>query len=581
MKDYFQALKLLEKKYYKKYILNNFIIVFGSILELMSLGLIIPLFYFLGDIDANVIKINNFFNFKIISDDLNSITLIYLSIFLFLLFYFVKSSFMIKIFKVTRKFINDYEQILSEIVYSKYIFIDYFDSIKKKESIKFRNIHEVQAYSVCLQSIFAINQEILTSLFILATVLFVDLYIGISILVLGLFLIITFNFFTRKKLSFLGEKRRELESRNFANIVDALNSIKEIKIFQKESFFIKEFSKIKKTTLENNFKDSIYSFYPRIIIELLVLAILLIYFVSIFVGTSIENLSQIIPKLVFLVAAAFRILPSINRVILNIQSLKKNSATIQNIYSEKIKPKTADSNLHKEKIIFKDEIAFENVSFSYDNEKNILQDINLKIKRGEIIGIFGASGSGKTTFINLLLGLLNPTDGRIILDKSKNLSQNSYNWQRLLGFVPQRVFMQNTSITKNIAFAVDENSISEKKINDAIKISNLINFTKDKNASDKITIGDDAVKISGGQAQRIGIARSFYKDPEILILDEATNNLDEKNEKEIVKNLKKYFNERNKTIIISSHNLDLLKKNCDQILFFNNQNIEKLKNGIE
>ena len=577
MNDYFQTVKLLGKKYFNQYIFTNFIILIGSFLELISLGLIIPLFYFLGDMEANILKINNFFNSQIIPEDTSRTFLIIISVFLFLLFYLIKSLSLIQIFMATKRFINKYEQILSEKVYSNYIYSDYFKSITKKESIKFRNIHEVQAYSVCLQSVFIINQEILTALFILSTILIIDLSIGISILILGFILILSFNFFTKKKLTRLGENRRELESKNFSNIIDALNSIKEIKIFQKESFFLKEFGKIKKTTLENNFKDSIFSFYPKIIIELLVLSFLIIYFVTIFVGTSLEELNLMLPNLVFLVVAAFRILPSINRIILNIQILKKNSASIVNINKEKLELKYPETIIEEENISFNKEINFKDVFFSYDNENDILKNVNLKIKKGEIIGIFGASGSGKTTFINLILGLLKPSKGKIIIDNKKELFQNSQNWQKLLSFVPQKIFMQNTSITRNIAFAQDENLISESKINEAIKISNLSNFVKDKKKSDQIFIGDNAIKISGGQAQRIGIARSYYKNPEILVLDEATNNLDEKNENEIILNLKNYFNKYNRTIVISSHNLDMLKKNCNQIFIFNKQKIEELK----
>ncbi len=580
MKDYFQTIRLLEKKYFNKYIFTNLLILAGSFLELISIGLIIPLFYFLGDIEKNILIINNFFNYQIIPEDTNRGFLIILSVFLFLIFYLIKSLSLVRIFMSTKRFINKYEQILSEKVYANYIYSDYFESITKKESIKFRNIHEVQAYSICLQSILVINQEILTALFILSTILVIDFNIGISILLLGLILILSFNFFTRKNLTRLGEKRRELESKNFSNIVDALHSIKEIKIFQKENYFLQEFGKIKKTTLENDFKDSIFSFYPKIIIELLVLSFLMIYFVTIFVGTSLEDLNSMLPNLVFLVLAAFRILPSINRIILNIQILKKNSASIQNIRKEKIELKLRENENAMETISFKNEITFKDVSFSYNNEKEILKNINIKIKKGEIIGIFGASGSGKTTFINLILGLLKPSKGKITIDNKKELFQNSQNWQKLLGFVPQKIFMQNTSVTRNIAFAQDENFISETKINEAIKISNLTNFVKDKEKGDKISIGDNAIKISGGQAQRIGIARSYYKNPEILILDEATNNLDEQNENEIILNLKNYFNEHNRTMIISSHNLEMLRKNCDQIFFFNKKNIEEMKYDI-
>ena len=191
------------------------------------------------------------------------------------------------------------------------------------------------------------------------------------------------------------------------------------------------------------------------------------------------------------------------------------------------------------------------------------------------MGIFGPSGSGKTTFINLCLGLIKPTDGEIIIDNKFDLFENSSLWHKILGFVPQRIFMKNDNITKNIAFAVENELIDEKKINNLIKLCNLNTLVENKEKGDHIFIGDDAAKISGGQAQRIGIARGLYKNPDFLILDEATNNLDQKNEEEIMFRIKNFLKKEKKTAIISSHNLEILKKNCDYMLSFEDQTITK------
>tara|TARA_Y100000816_G_C26104662_1_gene586560 strand:+ start:1954 stop:3699 length:1746 start_codon:yes stop_codon:yes gene_type:complete len=581
MKDYLNAIKLLEKKYFKKYIFTNLLIIIGSIFELLSLSLIIPLFYFLGDIENKIIKINNFIGYELISDDISRGNIIYILIFLFIFFYFIKSIIITFVFILTKKFVNNHEQILAEKVYSNYVFIDFIKSIKKNEAAKFRNIHEVSAHSLCLQSTFIINQEILTSIFIFLAITVIDPYIGLSLLVLSIFLIFSFNFFTKKKLTFLGEKKRELDAKNFRNIVDALNSLKEIKIFHKENFFVKEFSRIKKITLNNQFENDIFSFYPKILIELFVLSTFVIYFVITFIEIDISNINSIIPKVVFLVIAAFRVLPSINRIILNVQLLKKNSASINNIYREKFETKIIKNILSEKNVSFKKEITFNNVNFGYESDQTVLRDVNLSIKKGEIVGIYGSSGSGKTTFINLFLALLKPSKGSIKIDDKHELFENSFSWHKLISFVPQKIFTQNTNITKNIAFGVPDDLINEDKINQSIKISNLENFVANTHEANQVYIGDKAERISGGQAQRIGIARSIYKNPEILILDEATNNLDEKNEYEIISNLRKYFKEKNNTIIISSHNLDLLRNFCDEILFFNNKVIKKLNNNLQ
>ena len=382
-----------------------------------------------------------------------------------------------------------------------------------------------------------------------------------------------FYFFTKKKLKFLGEKKREIESQNFTNILDALGSLKEIKIFQKENFFVTEFRKLKIIILNNNFKSDFFSFYPRFIIEFLVLSAFVIYFVFMYV--DLKDLDSVIPKIIFLIMAVFRILPGINRIITNNQNLRKNSASIINIHKEKVKSKIIKLFNKDKNFVFNDSLKFNKVNFNYDNGKKVFKDTNLKINKGEIVGIFGPSGSGKTTFINLCLGLIKPSSGEIIIDNKFDLFENSYLWHKILGFVPQRIFMKNDNITKNIAFAVENELIDEKKINNLIKFCNLDTFVENKEKGDYFFIGDDAVKISGGQAQRIGIARGLYKNPDFLILDEATNNLDQKNEEEIMFKINNFLKKEKKTAIISSHNLEILRKNCDYILSFEDQTITK------
>ena len=236
----------------------------------------------------------------------------------------------------------------------------------------------------------------------------------------------------------MGEKKRELESQSLKNTLDALHSLKEIKIFQTENFFLSEFKKIKSTTLNNQFQIELYSFYPRLIIEILVLSAFMIYFVYIFTQIDVMGLNTILPQIVFLVMAAFRILPGINRIILNAQTLRKNLATIKNIHNEKLISQSEVNQNYKEDFTFNKSMNFENVSFRY-NENYILKNINFKIQKGDIVGLFGSSGSGKTTFINLCLGLIKPSEGKIIIDERYDLFENSKKYFDILGFVPQKL----------------------------------------------------------------------------------------------------------------------------------------------
>lgn len=575
MNDYIKTFKLIEKKFKRKFYFTNFLVIIGLFLELISIGLIIPVFYFISDIQKNIGKVNDFFGYVLIPDSFDKKSIIFIIFFLFLIVYVIKSFFLTLIFIYSKRFCNDHEQYLSENVYNNYINSDFLNSIKNDEAIKFRNIHEVAAHSLCLQSMFVINQELLTFFVIFLIILFINIKIGLILFLTAIFLIICFHFLTKKKLNFLGEKKRELESQSLRNTLDALNSLKEIKIFQTENFFLNEFRKIKTTTLNNQFKIELYSFYPRLIIEILVLSASMIYFVYMFAQINIIEFNIILSQIVFSIMGAFRILPGLNRIIINAQTLRKNLANIKNIYNEKLISQNKIVPNYNEDFSFNESIKFNNVSFGY-NKNLILENINFKIKKGDIVGLVGSSGSGKTTFINLCLGLIKPLEGKIIIDGKYDLFENSKKYFNKLGFVPQKTFMQNTSVTKNIAFGLDEEIIDESKINELIEFCNLKDFIKNKKDADNLIVGDNAIKISGGQAQRIGIARSIYKDPEILIFDEATNNLDEKNEKNIILKLIKKFKKKNNTFILASHNLDLLKNNCDYILKFERGNIRNL-----
>ena len=577
MNEYLKIINLVDNSYFKKYILTNFLIFLGSIFEIFSIALIIPLFYFLIDIENNIFLINEFFNFTIIPSTIDTKVLVFGIIILFLIVYFIKSLYLIYLFVFSKKFINDHERFLSKKVYTNYVNSDLIKSIEKDRSKTFRNVYEVNAHSSGLESSFIINQEILTFFFLFIVIALLDLKVALILGSLSTVIIIFFNFFSKRKLKFLGEMKREIESKNFTNVIDALVSQREIKILNKETYFINEFEKIKNVMLQNTFKSSLLSYYPRFIIEFFTLSAFLIYFVFSYI--QIDNIKEFIPTISFVVMSAFRVLPSINRVVSNIQNLQRTSASIhnlnkENINSKKIRIYNKDKNFNFEKFI-----KFSGIEFSYNEKQTVLKNLNLTINKGDRIGIFGSSGSGKTTFLNLLLGLVKPTKGNVKIDNKFDLHENSTTWHKKLGFVPQRAYMQNTSVTKNIAFGVNEELIEKDKINSLIKFCKIDEFASNKEAADKIFIGDDGNKISGGQAQRIGIARGLYRDSEVLVFDEATNSLDEKNEREILVNLTNKIS-KNKTIIIVSHHEENLKKYCNKVYQIKNGEFEVISNNI-
>jgi ABC-type multidrug transport system fused ATPase/permease subunit len=281
---------------------------------------------------------------------------------------------------------------------------------------------------------------------------------------------------------------------------------------------------------------------------------------------------SIITFLALFAAVGFKIIPSINKIIFSLQHLKFY-LPVSEIVINDLKLKRDQLKEIHQKVSGKWKIQITNLSYSYPKSKKIVfKNINLNIDKFDIIGLTGSSGSGKSTFINCLIGLLNPTKGEIKLD-SKNIFDNLKSWQNKIGYVPQQVFLTDDNIFSNIAFGIENKKINKNKIFQASKISQLNNFLKKKEDYFKV-IGERGVRISGGQIQRVGIARALYNEKDILIFDESTSSLDLETEEKFFKSIENF--KRKKTIIIISHKLNTLKI-CDQVFKLKNNSLVKIK----
>ena len=309
---------------------------------------------------------------------------------------------------------------------------------------------------------------------------------------------------------------------------------------------------------------------PRLIIELF--AVFCFVLIAIISHDGQNNFSNIIVKLGIFAAAAFRILPSLNRVVVSINSIKQSQSVINTIYNdfqlENLIVEYDKLNLENEKI---NKIEIKNLCFKYPKSKKyILEDLNLNIVEGDYVGIYGKSGSGKSTFVNLFSGLLTPDSGEIYFN-NKNIKSNSYLWKSTIGYVPQSIYLNHETLKENIAFGEKYEDINNQKILNAINLAQLDDLVKIiPNGIDGI-IGENGINLSGGQIQRIGIARALYKNPQILIFDESTNSLDLTTEIEFM-NIVNSLREKN--IIFISHQLRVLEK-CNKLFKFENGKLIK------
>lgn len=487
-------------------------------------------------------------------------------------------------------FINQTMKVLSQY-YKDYVFENYF----KETSFKVFNYYLSQSYSNYLVSssanmfqkilvgmhniivgyigpVFAIFQNLFTTLII---IFFLLLYEPAVTLIISFFLAAFYLLLFKKiknKIGDLGKIVPSFFSSSSKVITDAFGSFKEIKINNNKNFFLSNYLDKLKLYTGANIKINLYSYIPSALIEVFLFGLILV--VAVFIAGKFESLYHLIPLLGLLAMALKRIMPSMFQIYTNMIQIKYNSAYFDQLFGDYYNASITYSSMGaKKKIIersLEKKINFHNVSYQFQNAKSkSLSKINTQIRKGEFIGVAGESGSGKTTFIDLLLGLLKPNSGKIMYDNN-NLAINRNQILNIkgIGYAPQRGYLLDSSIGANVAFG----KFNYKKVKRACEIAEISSFIeKNLKKSYNTIIGENGVRLSGGQIQRIIIARAIYNHPELIIMDEATNSLDSNTEKKIFNNIKKNF--KSSTRILITHRLNTLKY-CDKIILISNKKIE-------
>lgn len=361
----------------------------------------------------------------------------------------------------------------------------------------------------------------------------------------------------------LGRANQNYAAALIQYLQQAFEGIKEIKMSNTEKHFSYMYDDVYKGYVNNNRKFRVANMLPKYLIETLVIAGILGYLA--FCIQFNDNYAEIVPQLAVFVAAAYKLLPSVNSLYTYINTIHYCKASVDLIYAdirevENFPRLSAEETT--EDIPFKHEITMEQITFKYDEtEKNILENVSLSIKKGQSIALIGASGGGKTTTADLLLGLQIPQSGCIKVD-GIDISEHKNAWHRKIGYIPQSIFLMDDTIRNNIAFGMAESEIDDSKVWKALEDASLKKFVEELPEKLDTYVGERGVKISGGQKQRIGIARAIYRDPEILLFDEATSALDNETEKEVMHAIESL--QGSKTMIIIAHRLSTIQ-NCDMV----------------
>lgn len=567
-----KLLFLLDKRFYKSFVFLLFLLIIVTFLEMFSIGLI-PVFVVSLLNPEKVMQYVKKFDFLEFFFALDFSQLIIFLVTFLILSFILKNLFIIFYFYYIGKIRQKLRLNIKKKLIDKYFELSYKNFLSNNPSYLIRNItldgiHTADLYF----SLVSIFREVLVILGIVIIILFSSNINNIFIFFILLLSCYLFFKNVKNKINKSGKLAQLFIGKEIKELNQAFNGFKELLISSKEENFKKKFL-FNSNELENNkFIKSFISNLPKIVFEISAIIILTsipaLYF---FIGKFDQDV--VVATMTLIAVSVARMMPAMNTISNGFTTILFSKVSLDLIYRE-IFEEVHHNNLKKKNSNLKfseniNQLEIKNIFFAY-SDKKIIEDLSLKIKENEIIGIFGESGSGKTTLVDLIMGLHFPNKGSIFFNNNKNIFDKLNYWQSKIGYVSQNFYILDESIKNNIVFYEEQEKIDKNKLKLAIEKSELKEFIENLEKKEETIIGNQGAKLSGGQRQRIAIARALYKNPQILIFDEATSSLDVNSEQKIIENIKKLKN--NKIIIIISHKLKPLEI-CDRIYFMDKGNL--------
>lgn len=560
----------LSKRRKLQYIMLIFLFFIQSAAELLSIGSVIP---FITAISRPNLLLENVQKYQFLKNNIYLQTESQLLIVSFVLFLFlIISAAIIRVFALYMNYrisiMSGYE--ISKSIFEKILYqeISYFYKNDSSQITSFI-ANKVYLCSSCLMHYFGmLNNIILISIVFTALIIF-DPIFTISVFLFFLASYISIILFFRKRVKANSFNIAKIDTSLIKLLREAIQNIKIMIIHKIQDYYLNIFSNIKLLRDKSFISNLTISSIPKILMETIAIILLSsVAFVVIFYSNN--DFLSILPYFAIIVLAGQRLLPIFQQLYFAYTALLADSEAVMEVTNFFIDKKNEIQKNHTfEKIKFEKLIIFENVSFYYDAKKFKIENLNLNIEKGKKIGIVGSSGSGKTTFIDLLMGLIKPKQGNIKIDNTTLDKTNIPKWHEIISHIPQNTYLNNDTISKNIAYGIDENQIDKKLISKIIKQLKLQDLINLMDQGYDTNLGEAGNNISGGQRQKIAFARSFYRNFEVLIIDEGTSSMDNISEENIFNQLDDF---KDKTIFIVSHRLAFIK-NCDFILEFNNGKI--------
>ena len=556
-KSLIKIFKILEKKEKFFFYFLIFLSILVMLLEIIGLSLIVPIISLILSDDI-IYKFPDLFEKISFFIEIEKNNLLQFFTILFVLFILIKNIFIFFYLFFQNLFVKNFYKKLSKKLFGTYLNIPYYKLFERSSGTLVNNVNIVVPTigSFLLNFLILITEIIIIIGLIIFFLIKQPVSTIILCLVFGLCSFI-YYFFFKKKFKIWGYKRVTNSALSNKILLQAFSAKKDLRANDMQDYFLDRYSKYNFVSILNIYLIRLFSSTPKLFLEILGVLVLGLLIQFYLLDDKINN--DLIIDMSLYVFGLIKILPSISKILNNFSTIKSGSTAINIVYKD-LSQNYFKGQINKNdlKINFNNEINFKEINYRYPNtSKYILKNLNFEIKKGEKIIICGESGQGKSTFLDLLLGLINPSRGQVLVD-GVNIKKNFKNWRKKIGYVPQDIYLFDDDIKKNVAIGLETNEIDLNKVRKALKKSSLNKYLKNNNKKNiNMIVGEDGINLSGGQKQRIAIARALYKTSNLLIFDEATSGLDEQTEMEIVKDILKLG--KDTTIIFVTHRTYLNK----------------------
>lgn len=573
---------LLDKRQKRKMIVLIFLMLIGAVLETLGVSMIYPVVKVV--MEENAVEKSWYLQafcdvFHIAYSDTKSLMIVVMSGLIGI--FALKNIFLFFQQKVQLKFVYTNQFATSRRMMINFMQRPYEYYLNADTSVIQRSItSDVNNMYGLILSLLQLTSEVIVFVSLVVVSLVTDIWMTITVASLLIVVLLVIKCILKPIMRKAGEENQDYYSGLYKWIDQSVMGIKEIKIANKENYFINEYAKCGAGYVNAVQRYNLYNATPRLLIETIAIAGMILYLmISLLGGASVND---IMPQISLLAVAAMRLIPCANRInnyLTSIAYFEPFFMGVSDNLQEEIRDESInyDEEAYKkkievEKLEIRDKIELKDIVYKYPNTEVLIFDhADMEIPVGQAVGIVGTSGAGKTTVVDILLGLLKLQSGQILAD-GVEVREHYQSWLKNIGYIPQTIFMIDSSIRKNVAFGYAQEDIDDEKVWRALREAQLDEFVKGLPEGLDTSIGERGIRISGGQRQRIGIARALFEDPEVLVLDEATSALDNETEAAIMDSINRLHGK--KTLIIIAHRLQTIEK-CDMVYRVENGKVSK------